>query len=405
MVPKTFIADLVLDTHVRTAFLVSAKVVRQTKSGKSYLCVTLTDRSGAIEGRAWEHAEMLASRFDDQDFVMLTATVTSYQGIPQLKVLDIERVDESDVHVADYLPVSRWEPEAMYAQLKELVLDEVRSPVMRQFFRVLFGDERLMEKFKRAPAAKVNHHAYLGGLLEHVLSMARVAVQLANHYARYYPGLVDKDLLIAGCILHDLGKCRELSYERGLAYTTHGQLIGHITHGVELVNDIAAHMNPAPPEAMLLHIKHLVLSHHGRLEYGSPVRPRTPEAMLLHQIDMIDSRMAMVAKALDNAAASEDAERWTEYNRALETRVFAGQDADADWRAQPSIGPGDLLGPGVTQQGHEADGALAARTGIPNHPAPRDVHTPSFSAARTSKHAPRSPDAPHDDMNLNLFGE
>jgi len=405
MVPKTFIADLVLDTHVRTAFLVTAKAVRQTKSGKSYLCVTLTDRSGSVEGRAWENAEMLASRFDDQDFVMLTGTVTSYQGIAQLKIMDIERVDERDVHVADYLPVSRWEPEAMYAQLKELVLDEVRSPVMRQFFRAMFGDERLMAKFKRAPAAKVNHHDYLGGLIEHVLSMARIAVQLANHYGRYYPGLIDKDLLIAGCILHDLGKCRELSYERGLGYTTHGQLIGHITHGVELINDVAARMSPAPPEAMLLHMKHLVLSHHGRLEYGSPVRPRTPEAMLLHQIDMIDSRMAMVAKALDQAADTEDSERWTDYNRALETRVFAGQDADAQWRAEPAIGHNDLLGPGVTHPDLEDDGAIAPHTGIPTHPITRDVHTPSTSAARISKPAPRSPGAPHDDMNLNLFGE
>lgn len=381
MLSKTFIRDLVLDTHIRSTFVVSAKATRQTKYGDDYLCVTLSDRTGSIEARAWENARMLAQRFEASDFVVCAAVVCSYQDTLQLKLNDIERVDENLVDATDFLPSSKWDKEALFAQLKELVLTEVVNPLMRDFFKALFGQAELMRKFKLAPAAKSNHHNYLSGLLEHVLSMARVAVNLADHYGRYYPGLINKDLLIAGCILHDIGKCRELSFSRSFNYTTHGQLIGHIVHGVELVNEIAAAMPRQAPEEMLLEIKHLILSHHGRLEYGSPVKPKTPEAMLLHEIDMIDSRMNMCHNIFaqhEDLQRSNAPDRWTSYNRPLETSLYLGGEHDAAWRAAPAWSGDDLLGPGSASSGGATPSPRrsrpAANTDTPRATSRKDHH-------------------------------
>ena len=387
MLSKTFIADLVLDTHIQSTFLVSAKATRQTKYGDAYLCVTLIDRTGAIEARAWENAELLAERFCTDDFVIVSGQVSSYQDTLQLKLIDIQSVGDEAVEVTDFLPSSRWEPEALFAQLKELVLEHVQGAPMRAFFKTLFGQHELMERFKRAPAAKTNHHNFIGGLLEHVLSMAREAVLLADHYARYYPGLINRDLLMAGCVLHDIGKCRELSFTRSFAYTTHGQLIGHIPHGIEIVNDIQAAMRPAPPEEMILAIKHLILSHHGRLDYGSPVTPRTPEAMLLHQIDMIDSRMAMCAAAIArHAGPTHGPDRWTDYHRALETRIYLGGEQDELWRTQPEHDADELVGPG------------AALADTPNP-------TASWSTPKHAANEDGRKRAPGAGNTLDLFGE
>ncbi len=375
VVSKVFTTDLVLDAPVRTTFLVTAKSVRQTKYGDPFLCVTLSDRTGSVEGRAWENAEGLAAGFEPHDYVLLTGSVTSYQDQVQLKVLDVTRVPESDIEVSDYLPTSRWQPEAMFAQLKDLLLSEVEDPTMLRFFQALLSDQDLMHAFIRSPAAKANHHDYIGGLLEHVLSMTRVAVSLANHYAHYYPGLLNKDLLMAGCVLHDLGKVRELSFRRGFDYTTHGQLIGHIVHGVELIGALTSRMSPSPPEDLVLELKHLVISHHGRLEYGSPVKPPTPEAMLLHQIDMIDSRMNMFHKVARSVLEGPlpDA-RWSGYQRNLETRIYLPQ--------RPDPGASELEGPG------QSTVPKLSRSNPSPPPPRRDPRTSGV-----------------DEMNLNLFSD
>jgi 3'-5' exoribonuclease len=266
----------------------------------------------------------------------------------------------------------------MFAQLKELLHEHIKSPAVLNFLRTLLAQDALAARFKQAPAATSNHHNYLGGLLEHVLSMARMACMLCDHYARYYPGLIDRDLVIAGCILHDLGKSEELSWERGFEYTTQGQLIGHIPRGIELIEEAAARMSPAPPDGLLLQLKHLVLSHHGKLEYGSPVRPRTPEAILLHELDMIDSRMSMcfaVARAAPPVSA-ERPERWTEHHRALETRLYLGCLDDESWRAPVTHDPHTLIGPGqaAPQDAKAARPATAPEPPaipLPRQPTPR----------------------------------
>ncbi len=378
---KLFVSELVQDTAIASPFLVTARSIRQTRHGEDFLCVTLMDRTGSIEARAWEHAQVLAARFREYDIVMTHATVTRYQDTLQLKVHDLNPLANEAVELTDYMPSSRWGPEALFAQLKTLVLDHVRSPAVLALLRALLSQDALMELFKRSPAATQNHHSYLSGLLEHALSMARLAISIASHYERYYPGLLDRDLVIAGCLLHDMGKCYELSSAGGFAYTTEGKLVGHITQGVALLDEVAACMHPAPPPSLLLQLKHLILSHHGRLDYGSPVKPQTPEAMVLHQLDMMDSRMNMCWNA-QQAATTREGERWSEHHRALETRVYFGSEEEAQWRAQPPFAAHDLAGPGLAYQDEAA----------------RPATTASLEAR-----AARPRDAA--DTTLNLFGE
>lgn len=382
MPKKVYVEELVQDAFVQSIFLATTKTVRQTKHGEDYLCITLTDRTGSVEARAWEDAQMLASRFEAGDHIAVRAVAAAYQHSVQLRLMDVERVDADQITPSDFLPSSRWQAEALFAQLKGLFLGEVQSPSMRQFYKALFGQEELMGQLKRAPAATSNHHHYLSGLVEHILSMARMAAELANHYARYYPGLINKDLLMAGCLLHDLGKCQELAYTTSFEYTTEGRLVGHIVHGVELINQTAELMNPRPPEDMLLQLKHLVLSHHGRLDYGSPVKPQTPEAILLHQIDMIDSRMNMCWQVAKPVMEQTQGQRWTDYHRALEGRLYLGDASqDAAWRQDPIIPAERLSGPGSL------------------HDDPRMTSTEDPEDQHTHHKAPR-PGA-----TLNLFGD
>jgi 3'-5' exoribonuclease len=352
MKDKVFVSDLVEGEHIQSVFLVADKTLRTTKGGKPFLAVELMDNSGNVDAKIWDEAEAMASRFDREDFIFVEAQVDSWNGNLQLNIRDLQRVDDDQVVLEDFIPASRWDRLEMLEQLQDVVSREVKSPEMLRFFDELFAGKQLMRQFALAPAAKGNHHAYLGGLLEHTLSMTRLAVSLTRHYAYYYPGMLNQDLVIAGCVLHDIGKCFELSFGRSFDYTTEGQLVGHIVQGVELISSIAKKVSPPLPAEMIMQLKHLVLSHHGKKDYGSPVRPKTPEAMLLHEIDMIDSRMNMVANLTDDHRAGPDAESaWTGYQRLFQERIYMGQTDGTSWAKVRTPdhadfdGPGDIPGP------------------------------------------------------------
>jgi 3'-5' exoribonuclease len=347
MSEKIFVSDLVEGEHIRSVFLVVEKSVRATKAGKSFLALTLCDKSGTIDSKVWDQADAIATRFEVDDFVRVEAQVDSWQSKLQLNVRDAQKVDDSQVDLADFVPTSRWQHSALLEQLQELVNRELKSPQMRRFFDELFADEPLMRRYRTAPAAKSNHHAFLGGLIEHSLSMTRIAVQLGRHYGHYYPGLINPDLLIAGCVLHDIGKCFELSYARSFDYSNEGQFIGHIVQGVEMVTAVAARVEPPLPADMILQIKHLILSHHGKKEFGSPVLPKTPEAMLLHEIDMIDSRMNMLSNIAEEQRTAADANQgWTGYQRLFQERLYLGTPDDSAWATVHTPAQADLSGPG-----------------------------------------------------------
>ncbi|AWV89851.1 3'-5' exoribonuclease YhaM family protein [Bradymonas sediminis] len=393
MSDKIFVEQLVEGETIRSVFLVSDKSVRATKSGKPFLALTLGDKSGSIDAKVWDNAEAIATRFEADDFVAVEAQVDSWQSKLQLNIRDVHKVDDANVAFEDFVPVSRWPREALLEQLKTLVREEVRSPEMQRFFNALFADKELMQRYQSAPAAKGNHHAFLGGLVEHSLSMTRLAVRIGGHYANYYPGLLNTDLLIAGCVLHDIGKCYELSYARSFDYTDEGQLVGHIVQGVEMVTAIAAPLEPALPADMILQIKHLILAHHGKKEYGSPVLPRTPEALVLHEIDMIDSRMAMLANIADQQASDAEDSGWSGYERLFQGRVYMGNaQTPTDAPNTPAM-PHELVGPGA----QHADAQPQQHAGS----AARPAAAKSASAAPANpKRQPAEP-AP----NLDLFSK
>lgn len=344
---KLFVSELQEDEFVQTPFLVADKSIRTTKNGDPYLCVTLRDQSGDIEGRGWDRAEMLASRFDVDDFVAIRGQVSSWNDQLQITLEDVKKLDDSDVDFSNFLPCSRWSADEMFGQLLEEIRDGVQSDDVRRILTTVFDDESVVDSFKSAPAATSNHHAYRSGLLEHCLSMTRLARNICRHYAHYYPGDLNQDLVIAGCVLHDIGKIEELQFQRSFRYSTQGQLVGHITQGVEMLSEAVRRMEPTPPKDLVDQLKHLILSHHGKREYGSPVKPRTPEAMLLHQIDMIDSRMNMWLSHLDEHRDGVEAdEEWTGYHRTLERSIFAGTAEGADW-SEPDDPDADPRGPGA----------------------------------------------------------
>jgi 3'-5' exoribonuclease len=351
MKSKVNVSDLVEGEHIQSIFLVADKSLRTTKSGKPFLALELMDNSGTVDSKIWDEAEAMASRFDKEDFIFVEAQVDSWNGKLQLNIRDLQRIDDSEVTLEDFIPASRWDRHEMLAQLQDVVSREVKSPEMLRFFDELFSEQQLMRQFALAPAAKGNHHSYLGGLLEHTLSMTRLAVSLSRHYAYYYPGMLNQDLVIAGCVLHDIGKCFELSFGRSFDYTTEGQLVGHIVQGVELISATAKKVSPPLPAEMLMQLKHLVLSHHGKKDYGSPVRPKTPEAMLLHEIDMIDSRMAMVANITDEHRDGVDADsEWTGYQRLFQERIYMGASDGSSWAKVRTPGDDDIDGPGAVPE-------------------------------------------------------
>lgn len=347
MTTKLFAAELREGEFTQTTFLLVRKELRTSRGGDAYLRVVLEDRTGRLEGRAWTDPKALASRVDVDDFVAVRGELVLHKDALQLNIDDIDRVADASVDPADYFPVSRWSADDMFGQLQALLDEELESEAIRAFLDALFDDANLARRFRTAPAAVTNHHAYRGGLLEHCLSMCRVALRLADHYALYYPGLIHRDLLVAGVILHDVAKVWELSYRRRFDYTAQGRLIGHIPMGAELISTVAARSRRPISEDLQMHLKHLVLSHHGELEYGSPVKPATPEAFLLHEVDMIDSRMNMLWNQHEDVYDEDAPENWTEFRRTLGARILFRGKNSADWDRTRPVAQDRLAGPGL----------------------------------------------------------
>jgi 3'-5' exoribonuclease len=308
--------------RVRTVLLVLDKRSQTTKAGKPYLALVLGDRSGSVSARMWDDTERYEPLFEKQDFVFVDAFSETFNDQLQLRLSHLERVAPKAVDIRDFQAVSRFEPSEMVAALHELVRTRVRRDDVKRFLLAVLDEPDVRRGLLETPAAKGNHHAYVAGLVEHTLSMCRVASLLAEHYASYYPGLLDGDLLIAGAILHDIGKVWELSCGLSTDYTDVGRLVGHVVMGAELVTRLTASLGITDAE-LVLRLKHLVLSHHGELQYGAPVQPQTPEAQVLHYIDQIDARMNMF-----DAASSGVASGWTPFQRPLGRFVFVGAEAD-----------------------------------------------------------------------------
>ncbi len=284
---QLYVKDLAPDSPVRTTFLVQSKERKNTSTGSAYLDLTLQDTTGAISAKLWDYSERTTPAFEADDIVLVDGHVESYRGSLQLRVRKIAPCPPEQVDLLDYLPRTRRDPEEMYAALLGRVRKMDEGPLRALLLGVL-EDPVLAEKYKLAPAAMSYHHAFLGGLLEHVSSLIALADLVADHY----PWL-RRDLILAGLVLHDIGKTEELNFSAGFRYSTRGQLIGHITMGLEMVQ---AKMREIPdfPAGLKSEIEHIIISHHGKLEFGSPKEPMFAEALVVNFLDEMDSKLEAV---------------------------------------------------------------------------------------------------------------
>jgi 3'-5' exoribonuclease len=298
---------------ISTFFLVQSKEIRQKKSGDPYLSLLLCDRTGELDAKMWDNAAEVMDTFDRDDFVKVKGLVQIFHNRPQLTIHKLRRAQDHEIALADYFPASERDPDEMLRELRG-VIDGMGNPHLRGLVSSLLNDPEIAGRYKIAPAAKQIHHAYLGGLIEHVLSLCGLARLAASHYKS-----IDLDLLLTGVILHDIGKIHELSYDRGFSYTTDGQLLGHIQIGIRMAGDRMAALPDFPPRLRTL-VEHMILSHHGRLEFGSPKVPQFPEALLLHYLDDMDSKMECMRSIVEKDRQVEGV--FTGYSAAIERCVL-----------------------------------------------------------------------------------
>ncbi len=313
-----FIDQLKEGDRLDDVFLVKTARLSETKAGKPYLILEVADKSGEVGGPIWDQAVEAQGQCQVGAFVHLRGMVTSYQNKVQLKIDadGVRAVERSEVDLADFVSTCDQDRAGMARDLKALV-SSVKNPFLKKLLQCFFKKEPLWLRFQEAPAAKGIHHAYLGGLLEHSLSVARIADHLASHY----PG-VDRSLLVAGALLHDIGKIEELTVNVALIdYTAPGRLKGHLVMGSEMVAVAASQIKDFPPE-FLTQLQHLILSHHGRKEFGSPTVPMTVEAVLLSFVDDLDAKMNLMEQL--RKKMKDSGLQWTEYQRSLERYLYLG---------------------------------------------------------------------------------
>lgn len=312
---QKFAADIVAGEGVDELFVLADKSMAHKRDGNPYLNVTLADKSGRIKGVVWDNVSKIAEAAQSGDFVRVKAQAGEYRGTLQLVIKQMVAVPAETVAAEDFLPATTRNVDQMLDRLKA-VTDTIVSKPLAALTQAFWDDAWFVSRFKRAPAAKMMHHAYIGGLLEHTLSMVMLADKIAGHYSG-----VDRDLLIVGAVLHDLGKVRELTYNHNFDYTDEGRLVSHITLGIEMLNEKIRSI-PDFPEQQAALIKHMIVSHHGAREFGSPEPPKTIEAVLLNYIDEIDSRVNAIREFI---AADDTDSPWTPYHRLLMRHFYKGE--------------------------------------------------------------------------------
>jgi 3'-5' exoribonuclease len=349
-----YVNELEASQLITTSFLVHSKEIRQKKTGEPYLSLLLGDRTGDLDAKMWDNVAEVMEEFERDDFVKIKGLVQIYHNRPQLTVHKLRRMDESEVDFGDYFPSSRRDPQEMWAELRGVIAG-MNNPHLKALMEAVFDDEDVAARFRRAPAAKQIHHAFLGGLIEHVLSLCRLARTTAQHYPE-----IDLDLLLTGVLLHDIGKIHELNYERGFSYSNEGQLLGHITIGVGMVSEKVRGL-PGFPVRLRSMVEHMILSHHGQLEFGSPKMPLFPEALLLHYLDDLDSKMECMRSLIERDRQVEGC--FTIYSNALERTVLKKERYLAGGPEAPKAKapePGTLsLQPPTAVPGPDADSQFA----------------------------------------------
>lgn len=313
-----YVEQITERSWVDSTFLVGEKTLAMAKNGKPYMTLRLADRTGEVEGRVWDRVDEFSAIFEKNDFINVKAKASVYLGKMQLVVQELAPVAEQDVDLGDFLPVSERPVDEMRAEFLSRI-DSLADPHLKALMQSFAADQSFMRGYCAAPAAKAMHHVFLGGLLEHSLAVAT----LADDVSQRYP-VVNRDLLVVGALLHDIGKVDELRYERSFDYSDEGKLIGHIVMGVEMIDEKIRALSDFPPRLKML-LKHMLLSHHGQYEYGSPKRPKTLESVILNFVDDLDSKINGVCTHMAKEPNREG--EWTSYHRLYDRYFFRDNQA------------------------------------------------------------------------------
>ncbi len=314
---KVFVADLKPGQTVNELFLVRSRETRtSTKSNSSWLQLVLVDRTGSIDAKMWDDFQEAAKLAEPQSIVRVQGRVKLYQNRPDFTLERISAVVESELDRADFVASTSENVDELFSKLRAEVA-AMKNPWLQKLLLSFLDDQEMAAKLRRAPAAMTMHHAYVGGLLEHIVSLCGLARAVSQHYRD-----IDHDLLLAGVLLHDIGKTQELGGDAAITYSDEGRLLGHITIGVGLLQSRVAAIPGFPPRLAIL-IEHMILSHHGEMEFGSPVLPQFREAVLLHYLDDMDSKMASIRASLKAPVGDGD---WTPRNPALRREMLRAEE-------------------------------------------------------------------------------
>lgn len=321
MTKEIYLKNIRQGDKVASSFLVAEKNMAFSQKGSPYLTVKLKDRTGEIESKVWENAIELDKLFKKGDIIFIEGRAANYKNSIQISIINIKKILWEEVEPADYLPAVKGDVRKMFGELLGYI-ENINDKFLKTLLDAFFQNEETVSLFQRAPAAKGFHHIYLGGLLEHTLSVVRLLDKVSGHYS-----VLDKDMLITGGILHDIGKIYEFSYNNIIDYSDEGRLIGHIVMGVEMINQkIAAIENF--PQQLALELRHIILSHHGEFEFGSPKRPKTLEALVVHYIDDLDAKFNAFQTFMNDSPDNDS--DWTAYNRFLERFLYKKRVSDPD---------------------------------------------------------------------------
>ncbi|HID30761.1 MAG TPA: HD domain-containing protein [Desulfobacterales bacterium] len=312
---KTFVNIIEPGQTVDDIFVARDKQLAYKKDGAPYLTLSLVDRSGAMKAVAWDNVHAMSKAFASGDYIRVKGSVVEYRDALQLVVRHLERREASEIDTRDFLPATERDVDRMIDQLIQ-ISQTVENKHLSRLLAAFLDDREFVGLFKIAPAAKKMHHAYLGGLLEHTLSIARLIQAIAGHYKG-----IDQDLLLTGGILHDIGKIYEFSYETHIDYSDEGRLLNHIVIGVEMLERKIAGLSDFPRDLALV-LKHMIVSHHGTRDFGSPEPPKTLEAIILYYMDELDAKVTGIRAFME----AEDPEAaWTSYHRVFERFFYKGE--------------------------------------------------------------------------------
>lgn len=318
--PRRFVNEFAPQEPVDQVFLASDKQLRANRQGNLYLQLELSDRSGSINARMWNASEEIARRFDNGDYVRVEGSTQLFQGAMQLIATRINKAPADAIDEADFVRISSADTDKLARRLAE-ILRGLTNPHLAALAEAYLVDESFMSRFVSAPAGVKNHHAHRGGLLEHVVNLMEIVLAIAGRYPQ-----IDRDLMLMGAFLHDAGKIDELTYERDFGYSDHGQLLGHIVLAIEQLPAKLAEAErlsgePLPPE-LVLRLKHLIVSHHGSNEFGSPTVPMTLEAIALHHLDNLDAKIHHFQQLLRDDLNVES--HWTQYHPNIGRKLYRG---------------------------------------------------------------------------------